>query len=152
MPTYAESTTVSVSRSWDEIERTLERYGATSFIRGWDQQRAFLAFVMNSKQVRLFVPLPDKAQFTKTPAGKTRTSQQAIHEAYEQACRQRMRALALVVKAKLEAVQAGISTFEEEFLSHIVLPSGETVSQWFLPNLEMAYAKGEMPPLLPSST
>lgn len=146
---YAENTSVSVSKSWEEIERTLERYGATSFIRGWDQQKAFLAFVLKGKQVRLFVPLPDKALFTKTPTGKERTSQQAINEAYEQATRQRMRALALVVKAKLEAVEAGISTFEDEFLSHIVLPSGETAGQWLIPQITQAYQSGHMPPLLP---
>lgn len=106
MPTYAENTSVSMAKSWDEIERTLTRYGAASFIRGWDQQKAFMAFVMKSKQVRLFVPLPEKAQFKRTENGRVRTSQTAIDEAYEQACRQRMRALALVVKAKLEAVEA----------------------------------------------
>ena len=65
------------------------------------------------------------------------------------ACRQTWRALALVVKAKLEAVDAGITVFEEEFLAHIVLPDGRTVGQFTLPQVESAYLTGKMPKLLP---
>ena len=41
----------------------------------------------------------------------------ARQETHDQACRQRWRALLLVIKAKLEAVTAGISTVETEFLA-----------------------------------
>ena len=154
MPTYAADTSVSMEKSQAEIERTLTRYGATSFMRGWDQNRAILAFVIRGKQVRMILPMPARSerQFTHTPTGKARTSQQAVTDAWEQACRQRWRALALVVKAKLEAVEAGISTFEDEFLSHIVLPSGETAGQWLIPQVITAYETGVMPPLLPSGS
>lgn len=64
--------------------------------------------------------------------------------------RQRWRALALVIKAKLEAVEAGITEFEEEFLAHIVLPNGGTVGQFMLPQVATAYETGQMPPLLPA--
>jgi hypothetical protein len=72
-----------------------------------------------------------------------------VDAAWEQACRQRWRALALVVKAKLEAVECGISTFEEEFLAWMMLPDGSTVGDRMLPQLETAYRTGQMPPLLP---
>ncbi len=68
---------------------------------------------------------------------------------WEQACRQRWRALALVVRGKLEAVEAGITTVEDEFLAHLVLPSGETFGEWAGPQLEAAYERGQMPALLP---
>ncbi len=68
---------------------------------------------------------------------------------WEQACRQRWRALALVIKAKLEAVSAGISVFEDEFLANIVLPDGQLVGQWLRPQLAVSYEGGRMPPLLP---
>lgn len=58
-------------------------------------------------------------------------------------------ALALVVKAKLEAVESGISTFEQEFMAHIVLPNGQTTGQWMIPQIEAAYKTGTMPALLP---
>jgi len=55
-------------------------------------------------------------------------------------------------KAKLEAVEAGISVFDEEFLAHIVLPDGRTVGQFMTPQIEEVYAHGRMPTLLPAST
>lgn len=38
--------------------------------------------------------------------------------------------------------------WEGEFLAQIVLPNGETVGQWAAPQIEVAYAKGEMPNLI----
>ena len=58
-------------------------------------------------------------------------------------------ALALVIKAKLEAVAAQISTVEEEFLAHICLPDGSTVGDWAAPQLAIAYERGSMPALMP---
>ena len=72
-------------------------------------------------------------------------------EAYDQACRQRWRALLLVIKAKLEAVTAGISTIETEFLANIVLPDNTTAGEWMLPQIDRAYRTDEMPPLLPAA-
>jgi hypothetical protein len=56
--------------------------------------------------------------------------------------------LALVIKAKLEAVAAGIVTFEDEFAMHMVLPNGQTVREIVLPSLEIAYSTGNVSPLL----
>ena len=145
---YAESTTVPSDRSRAEIEKTLARYGATTFQYGWQQDRAAIGFVMSGRQIRFILPLPDRENpgFTRTPTGKSRTAT-AAEAAYEQAVRQRWRALALMVKAKLEAVASGIVTFEEEFLPHTVLPSGRTVAQEIMPAVESAYATGAVTPL-----
>ncbi len=110
MPRYAERTTVSVDASRAEIERTLARWGADQFVCGWDASRAVIAFRAHGKQVRFILPLParDDPQFTSYTRGY-RTYQRSATEAerlWEQACRQRWRALALVIKAKLEAVEA----------------------------------------------
>ena len=59
------------------------------------------------------------------------------------------RALLLVTKAKLEAVAAGVSIFEEEFLANIVLPDGSLVGHQARVALAAAYEGREMPPLLP---
>lgn len=77
-----------------------------------------------------------------------RTDAQA-QAAYEQDVRQRWRALCLCIKAKLEAVEAGITTFEDEFMAHIVLPNGQTMSQHATPMIAQAYETGNVPPLLP---
>lgn len=150
MPTYAKDTAVSVDKSKAEVERILTRYGATAFMQGWDQERAILAFVIQGKQIRLVVPMPTKEEFRRSPERGLKRSDSAMLAAWEQGCRQRWRALALVVKAKLEAVEAGISTFEEEFLAHVVLPSGETAGQWLVPQIQYAYETKQMPPMLPS--
>lgn len=145
---YASQTSVSVERSKAEIERTLQRYGASQFIYGWDRQEAVIGFVVQGdeqmRQVRFKVKVPDRQQFLKTPTGRRRSNVQAERE-WEQAQRQRWRALLLVIKAKLEAIEAGIATFEDEFLAYTMLPSGETVGEWMQPQLDEVYRDGVMP-------
>lgn len=154
MARYAENTSVSTEKSRGEIERTLQRYGATGFMYGWQGDRAAVQFDMHARRIRFELPLPDPKDraFTQTPNGRrTRTPAQAA-EAWEQACRQRWRALSLAIKAKLEAVECGITDFESEFLAHIVLPGGQTVGRWMLPQIAETYQTGRMPPLLPGRT
>lgn len=149
MAKYAANTDVSSDRSRAEIERTLERYGARQFMYGWDQDRAVVGFVLNDREIRFVLPLPDRdsTDFTRTPTGRPRAATQARAE-YEQAVRQRWRSLALVIKAKLEAVESEIVTFDAEFLAHIVLPDGRTVADTVVPRVEQAYRDHEMPSLL----
>ena len=146
---YAASTEVSSGRSRDEIERTLARYGATQFVYGWDEGQAVIGFGVHGRQVRLQLPMPDRDahEFTRTPTGLPRSATGA-QRAYEQATKQRWRALALIVKAKLEAVTAGIVTFEDEWAMHMLLPDGRTVRDHVLPAIEQAYETGTMRPLL----
>lgn len=152
MSRYAESTQVPSDRSRAEIERTLRRYGADAFAYAWEGRSAQIAFKMAGRSILFRLPLPDRnaEEFTLTPTGRER-SESAAGEAYEQAIRQRWRALALVIKAKLEAVEAGISTVEDEFLAHVALPGGKTVGEWVGPQLDAVYARQEMPALLPGS-
>ena len=150
MAKYAAGTDVSSDRSRAEIERTLERYGARQFMYGWNEGQAVIGFAINDRQVRFILPLPDRdsTEFTRTPTGRARAANQ-VREAYEQAVRQCWRALALVIKAKLEAVESGIVTFDAEFLAHIVLPDGRTVADDVVPKLVDAYRDHEVPSLLP---
>jgi hypothetical protein len=149
MTRFAENTTVPSDRSRAEIEKTLTRYGASSFMYGTTNQRAIVAFEMNHRRIKFDLPMPDRRseEFVLTKSKRLRGLKQQ-DEAYEQAVRQRWRALALVIKAKLEAVECGITEFEEEFLAHIVLPNGSTVGQFMLPQIKNAYDTGNMPPLL----
>ena len=149
---YAAKTNVSPDRSRAEIEKTLQRYGATSFAYGWSGSMAVVQFEAFDRRVRINLPMPDMddRSIAYTPQGRAR-SQGALETAYDQALRSRWRALLLIIKAKLEAVEAGVTTFEEEFLPHIVLPSGETVGQYVLPGVAQAYKNGQMPALLPGT-
>ena len=147
--TYAANTEVSPGRSRDEIERTLTRYDATQFAYGWDGERAVISFVMQERQVRFVLPLPDRTgrRFTQTATGRARSRSAQLTE-YEQAVRQRWRALALVVKAKLEAVETGIVSFDQEFAAHMLLPNGSAVADQLMPAIAEAYATGVIRPLL----
>lgn len=152
MPKYAEGTEVPADKSRLDIERTLQRYGASSFMYGWEGSRAVVMFAMKGRNVRFVLPMPDRSgqEFTLTPTGKARSAN-AAQQAYEQATRQRWRALLLVVKAKLEAVDCGITTFDQEFLANFILPDGRSVGDEVVPRLDQAYKDGGVPALLPGT-
>lgn len=151
MTRYAENTSVPADRSRAEIDRVLSKYGASGFGYSWErrevairpvpmygpktEQRDFAAVVFQFKErrVRLDVPMP-----TAREAG---TAQRA-----EARTRQRWRALLLVIKAKLEAVESGISTLEQEFLANIVTESGRTIGEVLVPRLSEAMAAGRLLP------
>ena len=149
MSRYAAQTTVSSEKSRAEIEMTLMRYGATGFMYGWADANAVVMFQMAERRVKFLLPLPDREGFKKTPAGRRDRNVDAQMGAFDQAVRQRWRALLLVIKAKLEAVESGITEFEDEFMAHIVMPDGRTVSEHVRPKITTAYKTGKMPPLLP---
>lgn len=150
MSQYAANTDVTIDRSRAEIEKVLTRYGATQFLYGWTETGAMIAFIARNRQVRFELPMPERKDYLRTETGRARTAK-AAEEAWEQARRQRWRALALVVKAKLEAVESGIVTFDEEFLAHIVTPDGRRVGDAVVPRMVESIENGTMPALMPGS-
>lgn len=149
MTIYAGRTKVSVASSRAEIETMLKRYGAVSYGCGWDQKGASIVFALEGRHVKFVLPLPqvDDPSMTHDGRGKQRSKDVARRE-WDSACRQKWRALALVIKAKLEAVASGITSFDSEFLAHIVLPNGQTVAHEAIPRIKFAYENGRMPALL----
>lgn len=154
MGVYAKDTSVPVEKSRAEIETVLSRYGATAFGYMADHAKAVIQFQAQERRIRFILPMPDPQEkvFTQRiyngrPTYET-VPENVHRERWEQACRQRWRALALTVKAKLEAVQTGITTFEDEFMAHILLPGGKTVSEMVTPSIATAYKTGQVPPLL----
>jgi len=149
MPNYAENTTVSGERSVVEIQQTLLRYGARKIAHVIDIEQALSTFMFNfhDRMYRISVRMPALKEFQQSPVGRRRSSDSAM-KAFNQACRQRMRALALVVKAKLEAVESGISDVETEFLPYLVLPNNQTIGAYLLPQIDDIYRTQGMPKLL----
>lgn len=149
---YAAHTGVSVDKSRAEIESTLSRYGASKFAYMSEAERALIAFELAGKRIRFILPLPDKADpefvFKKHYNSTRKRTPEELHVVWEQACRQRWRALALAVKAKLEWIETGIVTVEEEFLPYIVTASGKTVAEMLVPQLNQLYESGRIPKLL----
>lgn len=150
MRRYAQDTGVSAYRSQEEISRVLQRYGATEYTFGLKPSAAAIQFRLERRVIRMILPFPspDSEEFLTSPTGRRGRSEEQARRAHEQACRQCWRALALVVKAKLEAVAAGITTVDKEFMAHILLPDGSTVGQFMAPQIETAYRKGAMPQLI----
>lgn len=153
MPRYARETTVPVERSRAEIEETLKRYGASEFHSGWKADAAMIAFRMHSLFIRFVLPIPAKTErrFTnvfdkRSRREKKRSEGQALRE-WEQEIRARWRGLLLNIKGKLEATELGITTIEEEFLAHIILPNDVSVGEWIIGEALPQIAAGRMPQL-----
>ena len=144
---YAAQTKVPISRTKTEIEDLLAKHGAVGFGYVTEWNRALIAFNMSGRRVQIMLVMPAVDDSARTPRNARRTAA-AQQSAWEQACRQRWRALLLIIKAKLEAVESGITTLEIEFLSNLVLPDGGTVGDWLAPQIDEAYATGRMPPML----
>jgi len=169
MARYAARTSVPVEQSRREVERGLERYGAAGFGYAWDRREekrcqawhrddqakpdvatcetgdhacyieidirelVHITFKLKDRVVRLDVPMP-----TKHEAGSK--------EKLERRTRERWRALVLVLKAKLEAVESGISTLEAEFLANMVMRNGMTIGQAMLSRLPDVVESGRLLP------
>jgi len=154
MAGYAKGTDVSSERTRAEIERTLIRFGADSFISGWERGQATIVFEMRNLRVLFRLPMPDRNDrgFTHTNhATPRKRSADAAAEAWEQATREKWRELALIIKAKLVAVDSGVVTFEQEFGMHVLLPDGNTVGDHLAARLPEVASTGQLPALMPGS-
>lgn len=150
MPRYAAGTDVPVERSRAELERILLRYGAERFAYYTDGDKAMVGFRAHGRNLRFVLPLPSRKDdtFVRSPAGRKVYTREVAANLWEQACRERWRALCLAIKAKLEAVETGIAQFESEFMAYTVMPNGKTVGEWAGPQITDALSHGKMPPLL----
>lgn len=143
MSKYARETQVPAERTRNEIEHALQKYGATSFGYGWQSDAAIIVFEFKGRRMKFVLPLPHEQDV------KPKNYRAGAREAALAAeVRRRWRSLFLSIKAKLVTVDDGISTVETEFMGHIVLPNGMTVSEWMHPQIDSAYRDGKMPPLL----
>lgn len=130
---YAEGTSVTIKQSRDDIENVLKKHGAGAFAFYSLPGRAVIMFEAHHRKLRFDLPLPP---------GDTERDRREQRRLY--------RSLYLVIKARLDAVTSGIETFEEAFLSHVVMPNDETVYQHAAPLIEISYKGGTMQPLLPA--
>ena len=138
---YAYKTSVPVDRSQCEIKKILTKYAAKSFAYGETDASCVVMFEMASRRIKFVLPMMTKESCNKNDSVPS-------DKEIDQEARRRWRCLVLCIKAKLESVESGITTFEQEFLAHIVLPNGQTVGSTIMPQIESSYKNGEMPPLL----
>lgn len=149
---FAEGTNVPTETSRADIERMLTRHGANSFISAWDDDNAeaMLMFRMQGRMLRFKICYPTEQDVpnTRLPRTNGKARRTALEKRFESEYRRRWRALHLIIKAKLEIVAGGDSTFEKEFLGDILLPDKSTVAEHLLPQVAAAYDAGVMPKLL----
>lgn len=135
---FAENTTVPVAKTRGEIEALLEKHGATKFASMYDESNAMIGFAMRGRLIKFTLCLPDRTddRFVKDTRYSWKTaSVDEQKRRYDQEARRIWRALLLVIKAKLEAVDSEIITFEQEFLPFIVMADGRTIGEAIIPQL-----------------
>jgi hypothetical protein len=146
---YAQQTSVPVEKSRAEIERLLTRHKCVKFMAGVDHEahRATVQFQAHNRIVKFEIGLPNPAdpKHKRIKNSYLQRTASGIAKVVEQEERTRWRALLLVIKAKLEAVESGIATFEDEFLAHVLLPNDQTVAQYIGPEVDRIYATGKLP-------
>lgn len=151
---FAEKTDVSVERSRSEIDGLLAKAGASQrgIVHDDELGTATIAFRLEERHVRMTVRLPKIEDFTKTTRNVNQHERKEVlrkpeelRRVHEQACRQRWRQMALLVKAKLEAVAIGVSTVEREFLADIFLADGRTLHEALAKPLGQMYLDGKIP-------
>lgn len=145
MTRFAENTSVPVERSRAEIESLLTKYGADEFGSIRRADHSAVMFRINGLLVQFVLPTPTRKDVaTQDRYGRDR-SETTIDADLAQETRRRWRALALMVKAKLEAVATKITTVEREFLAYVVMSDGRAFGDVAIPRLIAAAAAGEMP-------
>lgn len=125
---YAVDTKVPAARTRQEIETlVVGKRKAKKFASALEDDRAVIAFELNDRRLVFRLPLPKKN---------------------EQDIRSRWRGLLLCLKAKFESIDRGTESFDEAFLSHVVMPDGRTVAEHVAEGVSLAY-QGRAIPLLP---
>jgi hypothetical protein len=131
---YAQETTVSIEKSQQELSRVLRAAGADQVVLAWDSaQGTGVRFHMQGRFAQLMVPPPSEKRMKELKAWRPRWSDL---DRLEQEQRRSWRALILLVKAKLEAIAAGITTAEREFMPDLLMDDGRRLEEWALPALE----------------
>lgn len=140
---YVRGASITSAASRVEIQDMLTGYGATGFRCGWEEGRAAIAFTAGERRFRFVLALPGSAEMAGSAGDPLQPRRQgAGSKSAEELSRRCWHQLSLLIRAKLDAVDSGIVTFDQEFLAYMVLPGGGTVFQEAAPAIGTAYATG----------
>lgn len=120
-----ETTDVPVSKSQDELRGLLIKFGAMQFTFGEGRDWAGVEFVHEEQLVRVRCPLkqPTDQQIKSYRSAAHSETATAVMRLLDKEAMRVWRVLVWSVKARLVAVEEGLETFEQAFLSHLVDPS-----------------------------
>jgi hypothetical protein len=130
---YIRGASVTCSASQIEIQAMLAASGATGIRIASEHGKTRITFRSGAHHFLLALPA---------------ASSDLPHA--QEAARRGWRQLAALVQAKLDAVNVGIATFDEEFLAYMVMPGGATVFQAVAPGIAAAYAAAAPVPPAPT--
>lgn len=118
---YTANSNVPVDQSRHEIHRILARHRAKDIGYESTPTGSVLRFVLQGHPIRFAVPAPDPQarEFWFTPTGQQR-SWEAAAEAHAANERQRWRALTQLIRAKIQAIEIGVLSFDSEFAPYRV--------------------------------
>lgn len=131
-----ETTTVPVEKSQGAIRTLLAQFGAQRFAFGEEVDEdggawAALSFAHHGLAVRIRVPhkkADPRVVSQKLQRARSKGAKDIEFELAEQEAKRIWRVMHWNLKARLEAVEEQVETFEEAFLAHIIDPStGETI-------------------------
>lgn len=122
-----EGTEVSVSKSQEELRALLRKHEAAQFSFGEGRDWVGIEFIHNDQLVRLRCPLrvPTDADLKERNRKVGRSKEENAEALLNRDAMRVWRVLVWSVKARLVAVEEGLETFEQAFLSHLVDPSSD---------------------------
>lgn len=136
MAKYAKNTTVPISKTKIQIQNLLTSWGIDEFFFGTSPRGDGIGFKYKDHVYKHNVPMP--------PDKNILSERQ-----YEQKVRQRWRILYMSLKMKLEEIDSGGMSFEDQFLAMMCLPDGSTVGDFMrLPENVSMLQKAEMPKMI----
>jgi hypothetical protein len=142
---YAEGTEVSTERSLADIRRLLTVAGATHFAFGEEPTKGLIQFTLNGLSYRFEIRRPAWDDLIDRYDAPGRVDQR---RAIDAEWKRRWRARVLWLKALLEFAEVEPREFSRAMLAHLLLPNGQTLGSWAVPQIEVMYGEGKMPPLL----
>lgn len=139
-----ENTSVNVEKSQGEIRNLLSKHGAErfSFMEGEADGQWWVGveFVHHDHLVRIAAPLKvmdENEVRAKVRRARTKKREDFIREHNAQEGRRIWRVIYWSLKSRMEAVEEGLETFEQAFLSHLVDPgTNQTLWDGIRPHIE----------------
>lgn len=148
---FAAGTKVPEIVTHQQIRSLLRRYGCSETGSYDTPDAEVLLFARDRVTYRFTLPIPDEETAKQSIYDRTGPKERRHYpgpEAQQRERARRLRALLAVVKAKLIAVDEGISTLEQEFLAEIVTDNGQTYGERVVPEIRQAAMDGRIPTAL----
>lgn len=149
---YAEKTTVPVGKTQEDLKRMIEKHGGDSFMAGSLRATGEVGVIFDAfnRRFRILLKMESEEKLKVDGRGSIR-SEESFKRAKAQAERSAWRLIYLIVKARIECIEAGCETFEQAFLPYMLIPdTGKVLAEQVVPAIEQSYSGTPVKNLLTS--